>query len=87
MDKIEELLDKYREEMLETTSRMFSFETEALYNIDTVKSFGVMDSFSLQLKTSRKSKKMYLKVKSRNITGFKPSDKNDKANVSAQLCA
>ena len=44
-------------------------------------------SFSLQLKTSLKSKKMYLKVKSRNITGFKPSDKNDKANVSAQLCA
>lgn len=40
----------HREEMLETTSKMFSFETEALYNLDTVKSFGVMDSFSMQLK-------------------------------------
>ena len=36
--------------MLETTSKMFSFETEALYNIDTVKSFGIMNSFSMQLK-------------------------------------
>ena len=41
---------KHREEMLETTSKMFSFETEALYNIDTVKSFGIMDSFSTQLR-------------------------------------
>ena len=41
---------KHREEMLETTSKMFSFETEALYNIDTVKSFGIMNSFSMQLK-------------------------------------
>ncbi len=40
----------HREEMLETSSKMYSFETEALYNIDTVKSFGVMDSFSMQLK-------------------------------------
>ena len=41
---------KYRTDMLETTSRMYSFETEALYNLDTVKSFGVMDVFSLQLR-------------------------------------
>ncbi len=41
---------KHREEMMETTSKMFSFETEALYNIDTVKSFGIMDSFSTQLR-------------------------------------
>ena len=41
---------KHREEMLETTSKMYSFETEALYNIDTVKSFGIMDSFSNQLR-------------------------------------
>ena len=40
----------HREEMLETSSKMYSFETEALYNLDTVKSFGVMDSFSTQLR-------------------------------------
>ncbi len=40
----------FRDEMMQTTSKMFSFETEALYNLDTVKSFGIMDSFSLQLK-------------------------------------
>ena len=41
---------EHREEMMETTSKMYSFETEALYNLDTVKSFGIMDSFSSQLK-------------------------------------
>ncbi len=40
----------HRQEMMETTSKMYSFETEALYNLDTVKSFGIMDSFSMQLK-------------------------------------
>ena len=40
----------FRNEMMQTTSRMYSFETEALYNLDTVKSFGVMDSFSLQMR-------------------------------------
>ena len=40
----------YRDEMMQTNSRMYSFETEALYNLDTVKSFGVMDSFSMQLR-------------------------------------
>lgn len=40
----------FRDEMMQTTSRMYSFETEALYNLDTVKSFGVMDTFSTQLK-------------------------------------
>ena len=41
---------EHRQEMMETTSKMYSFETEALYNLDTVKSFGIMDSFSMQLK-------------------------------------
>lgn len=41
---------RHREEMMETGSRMYSFETEALYNLDTVKSFGVADSFSTQLR-------------------------------------
>ena len=40
----------YRDEMMQTNSRMYSFETEALYNLDTVKSFGIMDSFSMQLR-------------------------------------
>ena len=40
----------HRQEMMETTSRMYSFETEALYNLDTVKSFGITDSFSMQLR-------------------------------------
>ena len=40
----------HRQEMMETTSKMYSFETEALYNLDTVKSFGIMDSFSMQLR-------------------------------------
>ena len=41
---------EHRKEMMETSSRMYSFESEALYNLDTVKSFGIMDSFSLQLR-------------------------------------
>ena len=40
----------YRDEMLRTSSKMYSFETETMYNIDTVKSFGIMDSFSMQLR-------------------------------------
>ena len=39
----------YRDEMMKSSSRMYSFETEALHNLDTVKSFGIMDSFSLQM--------------------------------------
>ncbi len=41
---------EHRQEMMETSSKMYSFETEALYNLDTVKSFGIMDSFSVQLR-------------------------------------
>ena len=40
----------FRNEMMETTSSMYSFETEALDNLDTVKSFGIMNTFSAQLK-------------------------------------
>ncbi len=40
----------YREEMMQSGSKVMSFETEALYNLDTVKSFGVTDIFSLQLR-------------------------------------
>lgn len=40
----------YRDEMLRTSSKLYSFETETLYNLDTVKSFGIMDAFSMQLR-------------------------------------
>ncbi len=40
----------HQKRMLEASSKMFSFETEALYNLDTVKSFGIMDLFSTRFK-------------------------------------
>ena len=40
----------YRDDMMQSQSGLYSFETEALYNMDLVKSFGVMDSFSTRLK-------------------------------------
>ena len=40
----------HRNKMMESSSRMYSFETETLYNLDTVKSFGIMDFFSSQLR-------------------------------------
>ena len=40
----------YRDEMLRASSELYSFETETLYNLDTVKSFGIMDAFSMQLR-------------------------------------
>ena len=36
--------------MMKTTSEIYTFETEALYNLDTIKSFGIMNIFSLQLR-------------------------------------
>ena len=41
---------EYRIRMMESTSRLYSFETETLYNLDTVKSFGIMNIFSEQLR-------------------------------------
>ena len=40
----------FREDMMKTTSEIYTFETEALYNLDTIKSFGIMNIFSLQLR-------------------------------------
>ena len=40
----------FREEMMKTSSKIYAFETEALYNLDTVKSFGIMNIFSMQLR-------------------------------------
>lgn len=47
------LVDKqksFREDMMKTSSKIYAFETEALYNLDTIKSFGIMDTFSMQLR-------------------------------------
>ncbi len=40
----------HRKDMSRTTSKMYAFETESLYNLDTVKSFGVKNLFKSQLK-------------------------------------
>ena len=40
----------HRNEMMQANSRLYSFETESLYNVDTVKSFGIMDHFQVQLR-------------------------------------
>ncbi|MCD7765840.1 MAG: ABC transporter ATP-binding protein/permease, partial [Lachnospiraceae bacterium] len=40
---------EYRTKVLEVNSDMMSFETEAFYNMDTIKSFGIMDHYSRNL--------------------------------------
>ena len=40
----------FRDEMMQATSGIYSFETETLYNLDMIKSFGIADYFSMQLK-------------------------------------
>ena len=66
-------------------------EVEIRNNADGTHRFTFTDgvySFSLQLKISRKTKKLYLEVKGRNITGLKPSKKREQAAaVNAQRCA
>ena len=41
---------EHKKKLLELNSSMMSFEVEAFYNYDTVKSFGVMDLYSRKLK-------------------------------------
>ena len=40
----------YRDHMMEASSALYSFESETLYNLDMIKSFGITDTFSLQLR-------------------------------------
>ena len=40
---------EYRKKVMETTSEVYTFETESLYNIDTIKSFGAVDIFGMRL--------------------------------------
>ena len=41
---------EYRERVLQMNSKLMSFEVETFYNIDTIKSFGVMDKYGRELK-------------------------------------
>ena len=40
---------EYRKKVMEYSSELYTFETESLYNIDTIKSFGATDIFSMRL--------------------------------------
>ena len=40
---------EYRKKVMECSSELYTFETESLYNSDTIKSFGVTDAFSMRL--------------------------------------
>lgn len=48
---------EHRERMLRMNSRLMSFEVEAFYNIDTIKSFGIMDRYRDELKRHQKKYK------------------------------
>lgn len=50
---------EYRERVLKMNSEMMSFEVETFYNMDTIKSFGVMDHYSRGLKGWQKKYKDY----------------------------
>ena len=41
---------EYRRKMMEAESTLFAFEDESLHNIDTIKSFGIMNIFQVQLR-------------------------------------
>ena len=41
---------QYRKKMMEASSGLYAFESESLHNIDTVKSFGIMNIFQIQLR-------------------------------------
>ena len=48
---------EYSKKVKETTSRMVSFEVETFYNIDTIKSFGIMEAYSQKLRHRQKKLK------------------------------
>lgn len=52
-------LKEYRKKVLEMNSQMMSFEVEAFYNIDTIKSFGVIKHYSKELRGWQKKYKDY----------------------------
>ena len=50
---------EYRERLLKMNSGMMSFETETFYNMDTIKSFGIMGHYSRKLKEWQQKYKEY----------------------------
>ncbi len=50
---------KYQEKVMRLNSDMMSFETEAFYNVDTIKSFGVTDYYSRELRRWQNRYKEY----------------------------
>ena len=40
---------EYRKKVMECSSTLYTFETESLYNVDTIKSFGATDIFAMRL--------------------------------------
>ncbi len=50
---------EYRTKVLEVNSGMMSFEAEAFYNMDTIKSFGIMDHYSKDLRGWQKRYKKH----------------------------
>ena len=52
-------LKAYRKKVMEMNSSMMSFETEVFYNFDTIKSFGITDHYSKELKSWQQKYKEY----------------------------
>ena len=52
-------MKEYRKRVLELNSKMMGFEVETFYNFDTIKSFGVFDYYSGQLRGWQKRYKEY----------------------------
>lgn len=52
-------LKEYRKKVLEMNSEMMSFEVEAFYNFDTIKSFGIIRHYSKELRNWQKKYKDY----------------------------
>ncbi len=50
---------EYRKKVLELNSGMMSFETETFYNMDTIKSFGIMDHYGKKLRKWQEKFKKY----------------------------
>ena len=50
---------EYRQRVLEMNSKLMSFETETFYNMDTIKSFGVMEHYSKGLRKWQEKYKDY----------------------------
>ncbi|MCD8357167.1 MAG: ABC transporter ATP-binding protein/permease [Clostridia bacterium] len=50
---------EYRQKVLQMNSKLMSYESETFYNIDTIKSFGVMDHYSHGLRKWQKKLRDY----------------------------